>query len=67
VVAKYNYHFEVIAFYAFPGQAAGTVPLYRTLNYQSQHHLYTTDEDERDVSIINGATDEGIACYVYPA
>jgi endoglucanase len=73
IIASYPpsvWSYEGIAYRAFLGQHAGTVPLYRFWSPLLSSHFYTADPAEKAGIIANYPastwTYEGIAYYVYP-
>jgi hypothetical protein len=68
----YNtWQYESIACYVYPTYAPAkySVPLYRFYNKQRNCHLFTVSEAEKTKLDVNSSiyTNEGIACYVFPA
>ena len=59
-----GYEREGIAFYAYPDQQSGTVPLFRLFGHGD--HLYTTNSAEVDSATNAGYSREGILSFVYP-
>ncbi len=61
--------YEGVAWYAYPAQVAGTLPVYRFWSPVFAGHFYTMNETEKN-NIIAGLsaywTYEGIAWYAYP-
>jgi len=62
--------YEGFAFFAFPTQVAGTVPLYRFWSPAYQGHFFTANADEQAAVSTQYPssiwTYEGVAFYVYP-
>ena len=56
---------EGIAFFAFPTQIAGTVPLFRL--FGGGDHFYTTDAGEVDFAVSVGYEREGVTAFVFPS
>jgi hypothetical protein len=52
---------EGIAFFAFPTQLAGTVPLFRLFG-RGGDHFYTTDAGEADFAVSGGYEREQFPC-----
>lgn len=71
VEANYPDHiwkYERVAFYAFPGNKAGTKPVYRFWSNRYQGHFYTISESEKNAIIANDSANwnfEGTAFYAY--
>ncbi len=61
-----GYIFEGIGFFAFPGAAAGRVPVYRYFSNFNGDHFYTANAAELGGGG-GGYVLEGIAFYVYPS
>ncbi|NLB54322.1 MAG: leucine-rich repeat protein, partial [Lentisphaerae bacterium] len=61
-----SWRYEGIAWYAYPSQPAGAVPLYRLYEPNIQRHLYTMDTTEYEVLGNKTWNQEGIQYYVYP-
>ncbi len=71
VIATYpdtTWHYEGIAFYAYPTQEPNTTPVYRFWSSSYNGHFYTSSETEKDYIIAHYPTNvwdyEGIAWYV---
>ncbi len=71
VINKYSddvWHYEGIAYYAYPTPQPNSMPVYRFWSKKNQHHFYTASETEKNL-VINKYDDyiwkyEGIAWYV---
>ncbi len=45
---QWGYAYEGVAFYAYPSQITGTLPVYRFYNSTTGDHFYTASESEKD-------------------
>ncbi len=71
VINKYSddvWHYEGIAYYAYPTPQPNSMPVYRFWSKKNQHHFYTASETEKNL-VINKYDDyiwkyEGIAWYI---
>ena len=60
-----DWKYEGVAFYAYPEQVAGTVPLHRFNSEKRRDHLFTASENERRRLLSNVSwKSEGVACWV---
>lgn len=62
-------HFEGIAFYVYPNQVAGSIPVHRFFSYRVSQHFYTNSDGEKNWLIANPTVwpewkYEGIGWYV---
>jgi hypothetical protein len=67
---EWGYVYEGVAFYAYLTQVPESVPVYRFYNHNTDNHLYTISETEKQNILVNhpewGYVYEGVAFYVYP-
>lgn len=73
VIDQYDdsvWKYEGVAYLAYQGQQAGTVPVYRFWSERYRGHFYTVSEDEKNQVIANYPDEEWlyeqVAFYVYP-
>ncbi len=60
--------YEGVAWYAYPTQVAGTVPIYRFWSSRLNHHFFTASEEEKNNVIASLSaywTYEGVAYYAF--
>ena len=64
-----NWKYEGIAYYVYPEQVEGSVPVFRFWSKAYRHHFYTTDEAEKDTLIATNPNwkYETVAFWALPA
>jgi len=65
-VNNLGYSREGNAARVFTAEGGSTIPLYRIFRAADTDHFYTTNAAERASVIAGGASDEGIAAWIYP-